>query len=220
MVLPYDFDILRPSVPGMRFAVDASMGLSTYPYRRFLPWSILGGTLWSVYTCALAYYVATSLSGYPLASLIISSLITAGALALVRKARAKAPAADDLSLLEAQLLDDAGRQVDRAERGASLGGNRRRQRKVEGDVPLAGGKQRREGGRVGHIGAAIGGRSQKGIDGRARGIQRRKCALHDVAPPLIAPVVLPRAEQPHLAGGLGGEQLAEGRKKKSGCQIA
>jgi tetratricopeptide (TPR) repeat protein len=34
----------------------------------------------------------------------------AGALALVRKARAKAPAADDLSLLEAQLLDDAGRQ--------------------------------------------------------------------------------------------------------------
>ena len=115
---------------------------------------------------------------------------------------------------------DARRQIDRAERGASLGGNRRRQRKVEGDVPLAGGKQRREGGRVGHIGAAIGGRSQKGIDGRARGIQRRKCALHDVAPPLIAPVVLPRAEQPHLAGGLGGEQLAEGRKKKSGCQIA
>jgi hypothetical protein len=57
-------------VPGMRFAVDASMGLSTYPYRRFLPWSILGGTLWSVYTCALAYRVATTLSGYPLASMI------------------------------------------------------------------------------------------------------------------------------------------------------
>ena len=65
-------------VPGMRFAVDASMGLSTYPYRRFLPWSILGGTLWSVYTCALAYRVATTLSGYPLASMIISGLITTG----------------------------------------------------------------------------------------------------------------------------------------------
>jgi membrane-associated protein len=67
-------------VPGMRFAVDASMGLSTYPYRRFLAWSILGGTLWSVYTCALAYKVATTLSGYPLASMIISGLITTAAI--------------------------------------------------------------------------------------------------------------------------------------------
>ena len=70
-------------VPGMRFAVDASMGLSTYPYRRFLPWSILGGTLWSVYTCALAYRVATTLSGYPLASMIISGLITTGAIVVI-----------------------------------------------------------------------------------------------------------------------------------------
>ena len=30
-------------VPGMRFAVNASRGVSTMPYRRFLPWSILGG---------------------------------------------------------------------------------------------------------------------------------------------------------------------------------
>ncbi len=36
----------------------------------------------------------------------------AGALALIRKARAKAPAAEDLSLLEAQLLDDAGKYPD------------------------------------------------------------------------------------------------------------
>ena len=70
-------------VPGMRFAVDASMGLSDYPYRRFLPWSILGGILWSVYTCALAYRVATTLSGYPLASMIISGLITTAALVAV-----------------------------------------------------------------------------------------------------------------------------------------
>ena len=81
-------------VPGMRFAVDASMGLSTYPYRRFLPWSILGGTLWSVYTCALAYRVATTLSGYPLASMIISGLITTGAIVVIffvdRRRRKKA----------------------------------------------------------------------------------------------------------------------------------
>lgn len=67
-------------VPGMRFAVNASMGLSDIPYRRFLPWSVLGGVLWSVYTCALAYNVATTLSGFPIASLVISSLITSAAL--------------------------------------------------------------------------------------------------------------------------------------------
>ena len=70
-------------VPGMRFAVNASMGLSRMPYRRFLPWSVLSGILWSVYTCALAYYVATTLAGYPLASFIISGLITSAALAAI-----------------------------------------------------------------------------------------------------------------------------------------
>ena len=70
-------------VPGMRFVVNASMGLSDIRYPRFLAWSVLSGVLWSVYTCALAYWVATSLSGYPLASLVISSLITSAALAAV-----------------------------------------------------------------------------------------------------------------------------------------
>ena len=70
-------------VPGMRFAVNASMGLSDIPYRRFLVWSVIGGVLWSVYTCALAYNVATTLAGYPLASLVISSLITSAALTAI-----------------------------------------------------------------------------------------------------------------------------------------
>ena len=70
-------------VPGMRFAVNASMGLSDIPYRRFVLWSVIGGVMWSVYTCALAYNVATTLSGFPLASLIISSLITSAALAAI-----------------------------------------------------------------------------------------------------------------------------------------
>ena len=52
------------SVPGMRFAVNASMGLSEIPYRRFLAWSVLSGVLWSVYTCALAYNAATTLSPF------------------------------------------------------------------------------------------------------------------------------------------------------------
>src|SRR5512133_3351183 len=70
-------------VPGMRFAVNASMGLSNIAYRRFLAWSVLSGILWSVYTCALAYWVSTTLAGFPLASLIISGLITSAALAAV-----------------------------------------------------------------------------------------------------------------------------------------
>ena len=82
----------------MRFAVNASMGLSNIAYRRFFPWSVLGGALWSVYTCALAYRVSTTLSGFPLASLVISSLITSAALAAIyfvdRRRRKGAEAAE------------------------------------------------------------------------------------------------------------------------------
>jgi hypothetical protein len=74
---------LVAGVPGMRFAVNATMGLSDIPYRRFLPWSVVGATLWSVYTCALAYGVATTFSAYPLASIVISSIITTLALVAV-----------------------------------------------------------------------------------------------------------------------------------------
>jgi membrane-associated protein len=82
-------------VPGMRFVVNASMGLSGMRYWRFLCWSALGGTLWSVYTCLLAYKVATTLAGYPLASVVISGFVTTAALAaifvVVRKRRRLGP---------------------------------------------------------------------------------------------------------------------------------
>ena len=70
-------------VPGMRFAVNASMGLSPHPLPPLPRLVDPSGVLWSVYTCALAYWVSTTLAGFPLASLIISSLITSGALAAV-----------------------------------------------------------------------------------------------------------------------------------------
>jgi membrane protein DedA with SNARE-associated domain len=92
-------------VPGMRFAVNASMGLGHIRYRRFLGWSVISGILWSVYTCALAYWVSTTLAGFPLPSLIISSLITSAALAAVyfvnrsrmRKAKAESAGSTDAS---------------------------------------------------------------------------------------------------------------------------
>jgi membrane-associated protein len=63
-------------VPGLRFVVNATLGISDVPYRVFLPWSALGGMLWSVYTCALAYLVGSALDDFPLASVVISGLIT------------------------------------------------------------------------------------------------------------------------------------------------
>jgi len=70
-------------IPGMRFVVNATMGLSDIPYRRFLPWSVLGGVLWSAYTCLLAYKVSTTLAEFPLASIVISGLLTTAIIAIV-----------------------------------------------------------------------------------------------------------------------------------------
>jgi len=86
-------------VPGMRFVVNATMGLSTLAYRRFLVWSVISGTLWSVYTCVLAYQIGLALGDYPLASFVISGLVTTVALAVVfvtvrRQRRRPAAAAD------------------------------------------------------------------------------------------------------------------------------
>ena len=63
-------------LPGLRFVVNATLGLAAYPYRHFLLWSAIGGTIWSVYTCGLAYLVGTALAGFPLASVIISGALT------------------------------------------------------------------------------------------------------------------------------------------------
>lgn len=82
-------------LPGMRLVVNAMFGLQGHPYRHFLLWSSIGGTLWSIYTCALAYLIGTALLNFPLASLVISGLVTSVALAAVyfvvrRRRRAEA----------------------------------------------------------------------------------------------------------------------------------
>jgi len=88
--------VLGRYVPGLRFVVNATLGLEKYPYRTFLVWSAIGGTLWAVYTCALAYVVGTALAGYPLASVVISGAITTAILAvgyvLIRRQRRQAEA--------------------------------------------------------------------------------------------------------------------------------
>lgn len=87
-------------VPGMRFVVNATMGLSDMAYRRFLPWSVISGVVWSIYTCVLAYEIGQALGEYPLASFVISGLVTTVAITVVfftlrrqRRRRAEAEAA-------------------------------------------------------------------------------------------------------------------------------
>src|SRR5262245_65813594 len=77
--------------PGLRFVINATFGVSAYPYPTFLLWSAIGGIIWSVYTCGLAYLVGTALADFPLASVIISGVITTTALGvlflIVRRSR-------------------------------------------------------------------------------------------------------------------------------------
>jgi membrane-associated protein len=70
-------------VPGLRFVINATMGMNRYPYRAYLPWSALGALLWSSYTCLLAYWVGSSIDNYPLASVYISGLITTVLMAVI-----------------------------------------------------------------------------------------------------------------------------------------
>jgi membrane protein DedA with SNARE-associated domain len=87
-------------VPGMRFVVNATMGLSEIRYARFLRWSVLSGILWSTYTCVLAYKIGLALGEFPLASIVIASAVTSVALTVVllslrRHSRALAAATDE-----------------------------------------------------------------------------------------------------------------------------
>jgi membrane-associated protein len=68
--------VLGRFVPGMRLAVNFTLGLLQMPYRRFLVWSSVGGTLWATYTVLLAYFVGNALADFPLASIVISGVIT------------------------------------------------------------------------------------------------------------------------------------------------
>jgi membrane-associated protein len=86
-------------VPGLRFVINTTMGLSDRRYRDFIPWSALGGVLWSTYTCLLAYWVGSKVDDYPMASVYISGAITTLLMAGFffferRRARRSAPAAE------------------------------------------------------------------------------------------------------------------------------
>jgi len=70
-------------VPGVRFLLGATMGLTKYPYPRFLVWDSIGGIFWATYTCIFSYLVASVIEDQPLLSIAVSVVVTTGLLALM-----------------------------------------------------------------------------------------------------------------------------------------
>jgi membrane-associated protein len=72
-------------VPGVRFVVGATMGLTRFPYPRFLLWDTIGGIAWASFSCLSSALVATVLGGQPVLSLILSIVITTALLTFLYK---------------------------------------------------------------------------------------------------------------------------------------
>ena len=70
-------------VPGVRFAVGATMGLTRYPYWRFLAWSSIGSVSWAAFTCISSYLVGSVIGDRPVVSMLVSVVITTALLAAI-----------------------------------------------------------------------------------------------------------------------------------------
>ena len=70
-------------VPGVRFLIGATMGLTRYPYPRFLLWDSIGGIFWASYTCVFSYLVASVIEDKPVLSIAVSVVVTTGLLAFM-----------------------------------------------------------------------------------------------------------------------------------------
>ena len=70
-------------VPGLRFMIGATMGITKYPYRRFLMWDAIGSVIWATYTCVVCYFVATIIEDKLLLSIAVSVVVTTALLGLL-----------------------------------------------------------------------------------------------------------------------------------------
>lgn len=71
-------------IPGVRFALNVALGgVVRMPYRHFVGWSALSGTLWSTLTCLSAYTISNALAGYPVVSLVLTCLFSTVLIAMV-----------------------------------------------------------------------------------------------------------------------------------------
>lgn len=72
-------------VPGVRFVVGATMGLTRFPYPRFLLWDIIGSIAWASFACISSALVSTAIGDQPLLSMVVSIIITTAILAFLYK---------------------------------------------------------------------------------------------------------------------------------------
>lgn len=89
------FDVLRGQapilivfgrfVPGVRFVVGTTMGLTRFPYPRFLLWDLIGSAAWASFACVSSALISVALGGQPLVSIVASALITTALLAFLYK---------------------------------------------------------------------------------------------------------------------------------------
>jgi membrane-associated protein len=72
-------------VPGVRFVVGATMGLTRFPYRRFLLWDAIGAVAWASFACVSSALVSVVIGDQPLLSIFVSLVITTAILGFAYK---------------------------------------------------------------------------------------------------------------------------------------
>jgi membrane-associated protein len=70
-------------VPGLRFVIGATMGLTRFSYWRFLLWSSIGSVSWAAFTCISSYLVGSVIDDRPVVSMLVSVVITTVLLAAI-----------------------------------------------------------------------------------------------------------------------------------------
>jgi membrane-associated protein len=76
-------------VPGMRFVVGATMGLTRFPYPRFLLWDVIGSVTWAAFTCISSALVATVIADQPVLSMLVSVIVTTALLGFLYRSLKK-----------------------------------------------------------------------------------------------------------------------------------
>lgn len=70
-------------VPGVRFVVGASMGITRFSYPRFLLWDAIGGIAWASFACISSALVSIAIGDQPLVSIVVSLIITSALLGFI-----------------------------------------------------------------------------------------------------------------------------------------
>jgi len=65
-------------IPFARIAANLTAGATLFPYRRYLPLTIVAGSGWAVYNCVIGALLGAWLSSYPVLAVAISVVVAIG----------------------------------------------------------------------------------------------------------------------------------------------